>query len=182
MQQNICIKYLQTYNIPGATGFKYHERPSTAVKNVSLLGLHPNLAEGACTGWPQTWKTWIRDLSEHGKLVEFSGNSVQPQGKLTLCSGCSLCQAIRMHPHKGGEASSPFSAHFYSGQTAGCIKMPLGMEVVLSPGDFGLDGDPSCPSKREAEAEAGGRAPPNFQPMAIVAGWLDGSRWHMAWR
>ena len=131
MQQNICIKYLQTYNIPGATGFKYHERPSTAVKNVSLLGLHPNLAEGACTGWPQTWKTWIRDLSEHGKLVEFSGNSVQPQGKLTLCSGCSLCQAIRMHPHKGGEASSPFSAHFYSGQTAGCIKMLLGMEVGL---------------------------------------------------
>jgi len=29
----------------------------------------------------------LRDFSEHGKLMEFSGNSVQPQGKLTLCSG-----------------------------------------------------------------------------------------------
>ena len=29
-----------------------------------------------------------------------------------------------------------FSAHFYCGQTAGCIKMPLCMEVGLIPGDF----------------------------------------------
>jgi len=38
-------------------------------------------------------KPWIlADYSEHGKLVEFSGNPVQPQGKLilTLRSGCSL--------------------------------------------------------------------------------------------
>jgi len=35
------------------------------------------------TGWPQTWKTWnTQGFSEHGKLSEFSGNSVQPQGKL----------------------------------------------------------------------------------------------------
>ena len=31
-----------------------------------------------------------------------------------------------------------FSARFYCGQTAGCIKMPLGMEVGLSPDDFVL--------------------------------------------
>jgi len=46
-------------------------------------------------------------------------------------------------PHKGGGAPPQFSAHFYCGQTAGCIKMPLGMEVVLNPGDFVLDGDPT---------------------------------------
>jgi len=34
-----------------------------------------------------------------------------------------------------------FSAHFYCGQTAGYIKMPLGMEVGHSPGK--LDGDTS---------------------------------------
>ena len=34
-----------------------------------------------------------------------------------------------------------FSAHLYCGQTAGCIKMLLGMYVGLSPGDFVLDGD-----------------------------------------
>jgi len=51
---------------------------------------------------------------------------------------------------KGGRARAPqFSAHFYCGQTAGCIKMPLGMEVVLSlGGDFVLDGDPAPLPKR----------------------------------
>jgi len=44
-------------------------------------------------------------------------------------------------PQKG--QSPQFSAHFYCGQTAGCIKMPLGMEVGVSPGDFVLDGDPA---------------------------------------
>jgi len=45
-------------------------------------------------------------------------------------------------PKKGTEPPPQFSAHFYCGQTAACIKMPLGMEVGLSPGDFVLDGDP----------------------------------------
>jgi len=37
-----------------------------------------------------------------------------------------------------------FWAHFYCGQIAGYIKMPLGMEVGLSPGgDIVLDGDPA---------------------------------------
>jgi len=35
-----------------------------------------------------------------------------------------------------------FSTHFYCGQMAGCIKIPLGMDVGLCPGDFILDGDP----------------------------------------
>jgi len=49
-------------------------------------------------------------------------------------------------PKKG--ADPQFSAHFYCRQTAGCIKIPLGMEVGLSPGDFVLDGDPaSAPLK-----------------------------------
>jgi len=33
------------------------------------------------------------------------------------------------------------ATHFYCGQTAGCIKMPLGMEVDLGPGHIVLDGD-----------------------------------------
>jgi len=36
----------------------------------------------------------------------------------------------------------------YCGETAACIKMPLGMELGLGPGDFVLDGDPAQP--REA--------------------------------
>jgi len=40
-------------------------------------------------------------------------------------------------PEEGGRA------YFCCGQTAGCIKVPLGMEVVIRPGDFLLDGDPA---------------------------------------
>ena len=43
-------------------------------------------------------------------------------------------------PQKGGRAPQ-FSAHFYCGQTAGCIKMPL------SPCDFVLDGTQPPPEK-----------------------------------
>ena len=47
-------------------------------------------------------------------------------------------------PPKRGHTSQ-FSAHFYCRQSAGCIKMPLGMEVGLSPGNFVFDGDPVVP-------------------------------------
>ena len=43
---------------------------------------------------------------------------------------------------------------------AGLIKMPLGTEVVLGPGDTVLDGDPAPPKKGTA---------PGFWPMSIVA-------------
>jgi len=51
-------------------------------------------------------------------------------------------------PKKGAEPPPQVSAHFYCGQTAGCIKMPLGMAVGLSPRNFVLDG---YPPKRGAE-------------------------------
>jgi len=43
-------------------------------------------------------------------------------------------------PPKGH--SPQFSAHVRCGQTAGWIKVPLGTEVSLGPGDIVLDGDP----------------------------------------
>ena len=45
----------------------------------------------------------------------------------------------------------------YCGQTAGWMKLVLGMEVGLSRGDFVLDGDP-------APSPKGGRDPPQFWP------------------
>jgi len=63
-----------------------------------------------------------------------------------------------------------FSAHICCGQMAGWIKMPLGMEVGLGPGDLVLDGDPAPPPQK------GG---PNFRPMSIVAKRLDVSKWHL---
>jgi len=46
--------------------------------------------------------------------------------------------------------SPQVSAHLYCGQTAGCITMPLCMQVSLSPGDFVLDRDPA-PTPKGAE-------------------------------
>jgi len=58
---------------------------------------------------------------------------------------------------------------------AGWIKMPLGMEVGLGPGDFVLDGDPSSPPQK------GDRAP-NFRPMSMPNGWMDqDGTWHGRW-
>ena len=48
-------------------------------------------------------------------------------------------------PQKGGGAPSPI---FYCAQMAGCITMPLGIKVCLSPGDFVFDGDPAPSPKR----------------------------------
>ena len=50
-------------------------------------------------------------------------------------------------PQKRGHTPQ-FSAHFYCGQTAGCIKMPLGTVVGFGPGDFVLDGDPVPPLQK----------------------------------
>ena len=79
-------------------------------------------------------------------------------------------------PQRG--TASHFSAHIRCGQMAVQIKMPLGMEVGLSPGDFGLDGDLTPPKR---EAGAGGRAPsPIFGPWLLWPnGWMDqDGTWH----
>ena len=67
-------------------------------------------------------------------------------------------------PQNGAEPPPfQFLAHVHCGQTAGWIKivvgmnMALGKEVGLSPGNFVLDGDPAHSPKR-------GRSPPNFGP------------------
>ena len=54
-------------------------------------------------------------------------------------------------PKKG--QSPPFSAHVYCGQTAGRIKMPLGMEIGLGPGHIVLDGDPAPLPKNRAQSQ-----------------------------
>jgi len=46
-------------------------------------------------------------------------------------------------PPKKGAKPLHFSAHFYCGQTAVCIRIPLGTEVCLSLGDIVLDEDPA---------------------------------------
>jgi len=73
-------------------------------------------------------------------------------------------------PKRGG-----FLARVHCGQTAGWIKMALGIEVGVGPGHIVLDGDLAPLPKN------GGRAP-NFQPIFIVAKRLDASRCNLVWR
>jgi len=84
-------------------------------------------------------------------------------------------------PQRGGRLRPPpqkkKSTDVYCGQMAGWVKMALGTEVGLSPGDFVLDGDPALtPPKKRAEPL------PNFRPISIVAKRLDASRCHLVWR
>ena len=78
-------------------------------------------------------------------------------------------------PHGKGPRSLPTftvngrinSAHVYCGLTAGWIRIPLGTEVGLGPGDIVLDGDP-VPPKR-------GTAGPQFSAHVYcgqTAGWI----------
>jgi len=75
-------------------------------------------------------------------------------------------------PQKQIRGTAPqFSAHVYCSQSAGWIKMQLGMEVGLGPGDFVLDGNPAPPKK--------GTQPPNFRPISVVAKRLGVSGYHL---
>jgi len=50
-------------------------------------------------------------------------------------------------PPQRAQPPFQFSAHVRCGQTAGWIKMPLGMEVGLRGGDIVLNGDPAPPKR-----------------------------------
>ena len=79
------------------------------------------------------------------------------------------------HPSpKGGGAPPQFSAHTYCGQTAGWVKMALGMELGLGPSHIVLDGAPT-PLPQE-----GGR-PPIFGQFFSVTKLPDASRCHLVW-
>jgi len=78
--------------------------------------------------------------------------------------------------HKGAQPPI-FGPYICCGQMAGCIEVPLGMELGLGPlGDFVLDGD------RAPAPQKGAEPPPNFRPISIVAKRLNGSRRHLARR
>jgi len=51
-------------------------------------------------------------------------------------------------PLPKGVQSPQFSTHIYCGKTAGCIKVPLHMEVGLSPDHIMLDGAQLPPPKK----------------------------------
>ena len=75
---------------------------------------------------------------------------------------------------KGGQSPPQFSARVYCAHMAGWMKLVLGMEVGLSPGDFVLDGDPVPFPQKGAEPHL-----PNFRPISIVVKRLHASKCHL---
>jgi len=63
-----------------------------------------------------------------------------------------LCLRWHLAPVENAHSSPHFSAHVYRGQTAGCIRIPLGTEIGLGPGDVVLDGDPVPPRKLDSSS------------------------------
>jgi len=114
---------------------------------------------GPCLLWPNGWMD--QDSTWHG-------------GRPWSSPHCAR-YGHSSPPQEGSRAPSQFSAHLYCGQTAGCIKMSLGMDVGFSPSDFVLDGDPAAYPKS-------GGAPLNFRPTSIVAKQLHRSRCHLVRR
>jgi len=75
-------------------------------------------------------------------------------------------------PQRG--TAPQFSARICCGQMTEWIKMSLGMQLGLGPGDFVLDGDHAPPPQK------GGGASQIFGPCLLWPnGWMDkGSTWH----
>ena len=107
-----------------------------------------------CDGvlWPNDWT--YQDATWHG---------ARPQRR----PHCVRC-GPSCPPQKGAQQPSHLSAHVCCGQSAGCIKMPLGMEVGLGPGHIVLGGD------RAAPLQKGGHSP-QFSAHVFcwqTAGWI----------
>jgi len=70
-------------------------------------------------------------------------------------------------PKNGGRAPNFLLISIVAKRLDASIKMPLGVEVGLGPGDIVLDGD-LPPAEKRAQP------PPNFRLMSIVAKRLNG--------
>jgi len=118
---------------------------------------------GPCLLWPNNWMdqdgTWR--CQEVGVEVGLGPGHIVLDGDTAPI------------PPKRGRAAPQFSAHLYCGQTAGCIKMPLGIQVGFSP-DHCVRWGPSSLSKK-------GRSP-QFSAHVYYGQRLNGSLCHLVRR
>jgi len=96
---------------------------------------------------------WKKFIPSHCAVHFWATVTSRPSGSpyatepLTSCLSCLSVLSVTL---------------VYCGQTAGWIRIPLGTEVGLGPGDIVLDGDPAPPMER-------GTAAITFQRMSFVA-------------
>jgi len=133
-------------------------RPMLSVRCLSVLSVCP-VCQSVCLSvcdvralWPNGWtdqdETWNAGTPRPWPLcVRWGPSSSSPMG---------------------AEPPPQFSAHICCSQMAVWIKMPLSMEVGLSPGDFVLDRDPALPSPK-----MGAEPPPQFSAHFYCGQWLQ---------
>ena len=96
----------------------------------------------------------------HGIDATWRGGRSRPRPHCARCGPSSP-------PQNRGRAHPQFSAHFYCGQTAVCIRIPLGTAVCLSLGDIVLDGNTASPPVKV-------HSPPHFGQRPLWPnGWMD---------
>ena len=111
----------------------------------------PHPIFGPCPLWPNGWMD--QDVTWYG-------------GRPRPRRHCVRWGPASPSPRRGRSLPPQFSAHVYCGQTAGWIKMTLGMEVGLGPGHIVLDGTQHPPQK--------GAQPPIFgQCLLRPNAWMD---------
>jgi len=106
---------------------------------------------GPCLLWPNGWMD--QDDTWHG-----GGPRSRPH-----CARWGPSS-----PPPKGDRASPISPYVYCGQTAEWVKMPLGTEIGVGPGDIVLDGDPVPPPKKGG----GQHIPPPFFGACLL--WPNG--------
>jgi len=124
---------------------------------------------GPCLLWPNGWMdhdaTWYRHrLRPKRHCIRWRPSSPSPKGAQSPIFGpcvvwpdgwmdqdVTWCRRRPRPSSPQKKRHSPqFFANVYCGQTAGWIKMPLGTEVNLDPGDVVLYGVPAPPLKRHS--------------------------------
>jgi len=136
-----------------------------SVRCLSCLSVCPSMMLVYCgqrVGWiKMKHVTWYggrprprRHCVRWGPISPKKGNSSP-----TLFGQCVVAQRLDGHcvtwrpsspPQKKRGTDPQFSAYVCCGQTPGLIKMSLGTEVVIGPGDIVLDGDPASPKKGDS--------------------------------
>jgi len=105
-------------------------------------------------------------LRDTRHCVRWGPSSPPLKGHSLQVSTNICCGQTQLPSHRG--AYPQFSANVRCGETTGWTKMPLGMEVVLGPGDFVFDGDPAVLRKKAHPLH------PIFGPCLLWRnGWMD---------
>jgi len=135
-------------------------------------------------GSPRLWPQCIRCV-----LIVTSASSIIPRSR-TADTGCTVVLQIRRA--RLGICWDSFKHQYLQmgsvgicwGQTAGWIKLALGVEVGLIPADFVLDWDPAPPQKGGGVTQfpQKGDGTPNFRSTSIAAKRLHGLRCHLVRR